>query len=315
MERLPGSWSQSLQGHRRRASGLAKLGNALRRLLRTAPYWLPALAIFVTFTYYPLVRVAYLSFTDADLLTPPSFVGIENYRYLLEDPNFWDSLRVTAIFSVATTLLEVTLGMALGFLMNTESRLKGLVRGAIFAPVVVSIAATAILWLYFLNPNVGPVNQLLAFAGIPGPAWLQIPSLALPAVIVVNFWKGVGFAAVLYMAGLKGLPTELSDAAAVDGAGQFAITRFITIPLLAPTTLLVAFISLVNSFQAYGLVLLMTQGGPAGSTNLLGHFLYENAFRFFQMGYASAISIVLFAALIVLTLVQFKLSEKRIHYR
>ncbi len=316
MERTPNTrWSEATTLSRERQHRSSHWGRAAKQVFAASPYWLPALAIFVTFTYYPLVRVAYLSFTDADLLTKPAWVGLENYRYLFEDPNFWNSLRITAIFSVATTVLGVTLGMALGFLMCAETRLTGLVRGAIFAPVVVSIAATAILWLYFLNPNVGPINLLLAGVGIPGPKWLQTPSLALPTVILVNFWKGVGFAAVLYMAGLKQLPQELEDAAAVDGAGRAAVARFITIPLLAPTTLLIAFISLVNSFQAYGLVLLMTRGGPAGSTNLVGYFLYENAFRFFQMGYASAISIVLFVVLMVLTLVQFKLSERKIHYR
>lgn len=159
MDRTPNTlWAEATTLSREHHRRLSHWGRAAKQVLAASPYWLPALAIFVTFTYYPLVRVAYLSFTDADMLTPPAWVGLENYRYLLEDSNFWNALRITAVFSVTTTVLEVALGMALGFLMCAETRLTGLVRGAIFAPVVVSIAATAILWLYFLNPNVGPIN-------------------------------------------------------------------------------------------------------------------------------------------------------------
>jgi ABC-type sugar transport system permease subunit len=189
------------------------------------------------------------------------------------------------------------------------------VRAAVFAPVVVSVAAAGILGIYFFNPNISPLNAALVSLGLPSPNWLQDPDLALAAVVLVSFWKGVGFSAVLYLAGLQGIPAELEEAAAIDGAGVWRTARFITVPLLAPTTTLVFFISLVNSFQAYGLVLLMTQGGPAGSTTLLGYFLYENAFRFFQMGYASAVSVVLFVLLVSLAALQFRVSEKRVHYQ
>lgn len=285
------------------------------RIAQSYLFLLPALALFITFTYYPLATVAYLSFTDADLISRASFVGLDNYRLLTEDPVFARSLSVTVIFSVSVTFLEVTLGMLLGFLMNAKMRLQGLVRAAIFTPVVVSVAATAILWLYFLNPNIGPITLLLRSLGVSTPNLLQTTSTALPAVILVNTWKSVGFAAVLFLAGLQAIPKDLSEAAEIDGATLLQRTRLITIPLLSPTTTLVFFISLVNSFQAYGLVLLMTRGGPAGSTNLLGFYLYENAFRFFDMGYASAISIVLFVVLVMISALQFKLTERRVHYQ
>jgi multiple sugar transport system permease protein len=301
------------QAHRLRTRREGR--GALQAFVHAFPYVLPALAIFATFTYYPLLRVLYLSFTDADLITPPSVVGLENYRFLLQDANFLNALRVTAVFALSLTGLEVVLGMALGFLMNRPSPVKGLVRGAVFAPVVVSVAAAGVLWVYFLNPNVSPLNALLVSLGLPSPNWLQDPDLALASVVLVSFWRGVGFSAVLYLAGLQAIPNELEEAARVDGAGPWRVARFITVPLLAPTTSLVLFISLVNSFQAYGLVLLMTQGGPAGSTTLLGYFLYEHAFRFFQMGYASAVSVVLFLLLVGLAALQFRVSEKRVHYR
>lgn len=294
---------------------VAQFGRSVWQAVPAAPYLLPALAVFVAFTYYPLLNVVYLSFTDADLITPPEVIGLANYRYLLRDPAFWNALRITAIFALASTLLEVTVGMALGFLMNIKMWMSGLVRGAVFAPVVVSTAATAILWTYFLNPNVSPITGTLATFGVVSPDWLRNPDTALPAVILVNLWKGVGFSAVLYLAGLQNIPGELKEAAAIDGAGPWGVTRHVTIPLLAPTTMLVLFLALVGSFQAYGLVLLMTEGGPAGTTNLLGYFLYANAFRYFQMGYASAISLVLFVVLVTLSYIQFRVSERRVHYR
>lgn len=305
--------AQSL--NQRRSQVRSSVGRRFGRTAEAYVFLLPALALFVTFTYYPLLTVAYLSLTDADLISRASFIGLANYRLLTEDPVFWRALRVTVIFSVSATLLDVTLGMLLGFLMNAKMRLQGLVRAAIFTPVVVSVAATAILWLYFLNPNIGPITLLLRALGFSPPNFLQSTATALPAVIVVNTWKGVGFAAVLFLAGLQAIPKELLEAAAIDGATLWQRTRYVTIPLLSPTTVLVLFISLVGSFQAYGLVLLMTRGGPAGSTNLLGFYLYENAFRFFDMGYASAISIVLFLVLVVISALQFKLTERRVHYQ
>lgn len=286
-----------------------------RHIVNSYLFLLPAITLFITFTYYPLATVFHLSFTDADLISRASFVGIDNYRLLTEDPVFARSLSITVIFSISVTVLEVFMGMLLGFLMNAKMRLQGLVRAAIFTPVVVSVAATAILWLYFLNPNIGLITVLLRALGISTPNLLQTTSTALLTVILVNTWKSVGFAAVLFLAGLQAIPKELSEAAEIDGATLWQRTRLITVPLLSPTTTLVFFISLVGSFQAYGLVLLMTRGGPAGSTNLLGFYLYENAFRFFDMGYASAISIVLFIALVGISLLQFMLTEKRVHYQ
>ncbi|MFK7604340.1 carbohydrate ABC transporter permease [Deinococcus sp. SM5_A1] len=292
-----------------------RIPGALLELLRAAPYLLPALLIFVVFTYYPLARVLYLSLTDADMLSAPNWVGLANYRQLLADREFWSSLGITAVFAVGVTALEVGLGLALAFLMNARMRTQSLLRGAVFAPVVVSLAATAVIWNYLLNPNSGPVNRLLEGLGIGGPGWLSDPQTALASVILVAVWKGVGLPAVLFLAGLQGLPAELEEAAAIDGASRATIARRITIPLLAPTTVVVVFVSLIGTFQSYGLVLLLTRGGPAGSTNLLGYSIYQNAFVFFQMGLASALSVVLFALLLTLGIIQLKLAERRVHYQ
>jgi len=288
---------------------------SLRRLVGALPYLLPALVVFVLFTYYPLVNVIYMSFTDADFLRPPNWVGLDNYSKMFSSSEFWGSLTITTVFAVGVTMLEVTLGMMLGFLMNSKTRVTPLLRAAVFAPVVISISATAILWLFFLNTQGGPVNRALALFGIPPIGWFTDPKIALLGVIVVAVWKGVGLPAVLYLSGLQGISKELEEAAIVDGANRWQVASKITIPLLAPTTMVVFFISLVGTFQSYGLVLLLTRGGPVGSTTLLGYYIYENAFQFFQMGYASALSVALFALLALLAWMQFKVSERRVHYQ
>lgn len=286
------------------------------QLLSTAPYLLPALLVFAVFTYFPLGRVIYMSLTDADMLKPiPNFIGLANYKAMLASPDFWSTFRITAIFAVSVTVLEVMVGMSLGFLMNAKTRVQSLVRGAVFTPVVVSIAATALMWNYMLNPAGGPVNTNLRNLGLPAPEWLGASSTALATLIIIAVWKGVGLPAVLYLAGLQGIPRELDEAAVVDGASRWQIATKITVPLLAPTTALVFFISLVGTFQSYSLVLLMTQGGPVGSTNLLGYYIYQNAFQYFQMGFASALSVALFLLLLIIGFIQLKVAEKRVHYQ
>ncbi|AFZ66904.1 carbohydrate ABC transporter permease [Deinococcus peraridilitoris] len=297
-------------------SALHRSPAAIWQFFSAAPYLLPALLVFVIFTYYPLGRVIYMSFTDADLLRPtPNFVGLANYKAMLLSADFWAIFRNTAIFGIGVTLIEVVLGMSLAFLMNAKTRVQGLVRGAVFTPVVVSIAATALIWNYLLNPTGGPVNDAIRSVGLPAPGWLADPSTALASLILIAVWKGVGLPAVLYLAGLQGIPRELEEAAVVDGANRWEIAWKIIVPMLAPTTALVFFISLAGTFQSYGLVLLMTQGGPVGATNLLGYYIYQNAFQYFQMGFASALSVTLFVILLVVGYVQLRIAERRVHYQ
>jgi ABC-type sugar transport system permease subunit len=277
---------------------------------------LPALAVFLLFTYYPLLRVLYLSFTDADLLRPPRWVGLENYHKMLMSREFLGSLSVTTVFALAVTALEVGIGMALAFLMQAKTRFQSLLRGAIFAPVVVSTVSAALIWQYMMNPNGGPLNAGLQALGLPPLGWLTRPETALASVILISFWKGVGLPAVIYLAGLQAIPKELQEAARVDGATAWQVARRITIPLLTPTTMVVLFLSLVGTFQSYGLILVLrTEGGPVGATNLLGYHIYQNAFQYFQMGYACAVSVFLFLLLAGLAWIQFRLSERRVHYQ
>lgn len=262
------------------------------------------------------MRVIYLSLTDADLLRSPNWVGLENYQKMFSNREFATSLLVTTIFAVVVTVAEVILGMALAFLMNSKTRFQAFLRGAVFAPVVVSVTAAALIWLFMMNPNGGPLNSILNAIGLPSSTWLAHPQTALASVILIAVWKGVGLPAVIYLAGLQGISKELEEAARVDGATPWQVASRVTIPLLAPTTMVVFFLSLVGTFQSYGLILVLrTDGGPVGSTSLMGYYIYQNAFQFFQMGYASAVSVALFVLLVVLAYIQFKVSERRVHYQ
>ena len=251
----------------------------------------------------------YLSFTDADLIRLPRWVGTANYSALFGDGTFLRSLEVTATFGLSVTGLETLLGLALGFLMHLRSRFSRLLQAVVFAPVVLPLTVTAIAWGYLVNSGGGAINRLLERAGVPTIGWLQDPGL-----VLITVWKGVGLPAVLYLAGLKQIPGELLEAAEVDGATPSQTTRRVTIPLLGPTTVLVVFLSLVSTVQSYVLVLLMTQGGPLGRTHLIGYFIYQQAFQFFHMGYAAAASCVLFGLLLGLGWLQLRITERRVHY-
>lgn len=258
--------------------------------------------------------MVYLSFTNADLIRLPRWVGTANYSALFADATFVRSLEVTATFGLSVTGLETLLGVALGFLMHLRSRFSRLLQAVVFAPVVLPLTVTAIAWGYLVNPGSGAINRLLERAGVPTLGWLQDPGLALPTLVLITVWKGVGLPAVLYLAGLKQIPGELLEAAQVDGATPSQTTWRVTIPLLGPTTVLVVFLSLVNTVQSYVLVLLMTQGGPLGRTHLIGYFIYQQAFQFFHMGYAAAASCVLFGLLLGLGWLQLRITERRVHY-
>lgn len=284
--------------------------------MRALPYLLPALLVFALFEYYPLLRVIYLSLTDADLLKSPQWIGLANYTRMFQSAEFLNSLAVTVIFAFAVTGLEVVLGMTLGFLMNRKGPFQNLVRGAVFAPVVVSLAAAAVIWLHLLNPTGGPVNQLLQALGLPPSRWLQDPGTALAAVILIALWKGVGLPAVLYLAGLQGIPKELQEAAQVDGATPYQVARWITLPLLGPH-------HPAGVFHLAGghLPELRPHPGaphrrrPGGQHHVAGLLHLPERFPVLPDGLCQRSVGVSVLAAGLLGWLQFKVSERRVHYQ
>jgi multiple sugar transport system permease protein len=299
-----------------RASPAVAGRSALRRRENLAGFLFisPWIVGFLAFEIGPLLAAAYLSLTSFDLLSASEFVGPRNYsRMLFVDPLFWHTLRLTALYSVGSVLLHVIFGVALALLLNQRLRGIAFYRTIYYLPAVVSGVAVAYMWLWVLNPEAGILNQLLRFVGIKGPNWLFNTEWVLPTFIVMSCWN-VGGSMVLYLAGLQGVPTELYEAAAIDGAGRWAKIWHVTLPMISPVIFFNFVIGIINSFQVFSGAFIMTGGGPANATLFYVLYLYRQAFENFRMGYASALAMVLFAVIMALTAVAFRLSNRYVHY-
>ena len=274
----------------------------------------PSAVHLVVFTAGPLLFTAWLSLHDWDLLAPARpFVGLGNYRELAGDPLFWNALRNTALYSL---YVPVTMALALGAALLLDQPLRGvrILRAIVFLPTIVSYVAIAMVWQWMYHADYGLLNYLLAALGGTGIDWLGNPRTALLAVMVVSAWVQVGYQMVVYLAGLQGIPAPLHEAARLDGAGRWARFRHITLPLLRPVSLYLFITGMIWSFQVFTLVYVMTEGGPVRSTDVLVYQIYQNAFEFRRMGYASAISWVLFVILVVLTAAQWRLFNRRVEH-
>jgi len=266
----------------------------------------PGLSGLLLFTVGPILASLVLTLFEWDVLTSPRYVGLDNFARLVEDRAFWAALRHTLTFIAGYVPLVMVLALAVALALNT--RLRGLtaLRTAFFMPVVSSWVAVALLWSWLFNPRYGLVNHGLGLVGIDGPGWLFDRTWAMPAIILTSVWKDLGFVMVLFLAGLQAIPADYYEAAALDGANAWERLRSITIPLLAPTTFFVTVISIINSFQVFDQVWVMTEGGPAGATTVLVERVVKHAFSYAEMGYAATISWVLFALVFAVTLVQLR---------
>jgi multiple sugar transport system permease protein len=274
-------------------------------------FLVPGLSGLLIFTIGPLLASLILTLFDWDLLTTPRFVGLENFGRLIADRAFWAALSHTLAFIAGYVPLVTILALTLALALNAPLRGITVLRTLFFLPVVSSWVAVALLWSWLFNPKYGLINYLLSLAGIAGPGWLFDPTWAMPAIILTSAWKDLGFVLVLFLAGLQAIPDDYYEAAALDGAGRRQQLWHITIPLLAPTTFFVTVISLINSFQVFDQVWVMTEGGPAGATSVLVEQVVRHAFSYGEMGYAATISWVLFALVFGATLVQFRLQRRR----
>lgn len=268
---------------------------------------IPALIILGIFVFYPIVSAGYLSLTSWDGFNPEKpFVGLSNYIRLAEDKEFWNSLLVTVIYAFGVSVLSVISGLFFALLLDAPLRGRGIYRTIYFLPVVTSSVAIAIVWKYMLDYS-GLINTWLGKIGIAGPDWLQNRWLALLALTLLTVWKNLGFNIVLYLTALQSLPKAVFEASEIDGANKLKQVRFIVVPLLRPMTFFVIVQALINSFQAFDLVYVFTEGGPRGGTDVLGMMMYRQAFRLGDFGYGTAISLVTLVLVLLVTLVQWKL--------
>lgn len=277
-------------------------------VITAAVFLLPALAVLGLFVIYPIVSAGYISLTSWNGFSPTKeFIGFENYVRLAQDPAFWNSLFVTVLYGAGVCILSVASGLVVALLLDAPLRGRGFYRGVYFLPAVTSSVAAAIVWKYMLDPS-GFVNSVLAGLGIEGPNWLQDRWLALGALTLLTVWKNVGFNAILYLTALQALPDGVFEAAQVDGASFAQRIRYMTIPLLAPMTFFVVVQALITSFQSFDLVYVLTGGGPQGATEVLGMFMYQQAFRLSDFGYGTAIAFVTLFLVLGVTLVNWRAS-------
>jgi multiple sugar transport system permease protein len=255
-----------------------------------------------------------LSFYKWDLLRPARWFGIENYRHLAADPDFHAAVGHTLYFIAGYLPLVFIGGLGIALALNQRLKFSGAFRTIYFLPVVTSWVVVAFMWKWLLNPSSGLINYALSLIGIHGPGWWTDPNWAMPSIILASAWKDLGFVMVILLAGLKAIPDEFYEAALVDGAGRWSRFWHITLPLLSPASFFVVVICLINSFQVFDQVWIMTAGGPAGASSVIVQDIVTNAFNYGQVGYASAMSWVLFAAILTVTLVQFRIQRRWVNY-
>ena len=271
-----------------------------------ALFILPSMIGFVLFYVIPAVRAVTISFTDWDLLTDPTNIGIENYQALLQDPNFWNSLKVTVYYVLLNIPLQTALAIVIAVLMDRATK-SIIVRAIIILPWLFPNVVVGLLWLWMLDPNIGIVNVAIEALGFDAQPFLTSVELAMPSIAGINIWRHVGYTALLIFAGLQAIPKSVYEAAAIDGASEIRTFFQITIPLLRPVLVFVIVTSVIGSFQLFDTVAVTTAGGPINATEVLNWFIYENAFVRFNMGYATAISVVLFLMLVFVSLIQMRI--------
>jgi multiple sugar transport system permease protein len=289
------------------------------RVSQTRAGWLfvsPALGLIGVFFVVPVVFGLLLSFTDFDIyaLGDPSIarvVGLKNYTQIVSDREFWGALRNTLTFVLVGGPLSVLASLGAALLVNARLvRFKSVVRVALFAPVVTTLVAVAIVWRYLYHPHYGLIDFALRSLGIPSIDWLGDPHWAMPAIILFSVWKNFGYNMLIFVAGLQNISEELYEAARIDGAGAWARFRHVTVPGLGPTFLLVGVLTMIGQFQLFSEPYVMTAGGPLRSTVSLILLMYEQGFRWWRLGYAAALAFILLAIVLVSTLVQMRLQRE-----
>lgn len=278
-------------------------------------FLLPAALVLVTFQYIPAIDIFRLSLTNRLLLRPFSdYIGLENYQRLISDARFWNSVWNTIYFVGGSVPLQIAFALMLAMALAGTLKGVGFFRTIFFMPVAGSLVALSVVWEWIYHPRLGALNSILSTFGVSRIDWLASSSWAMPAIILLVVWTGTGYYMVIYLAGLMDIPDMYYDAARIDGANRWQMFWRITWPLLTPTTYLILILQVINSFQVFTTVYVMTGGGPARATEVLVFYLYQRAFESMEFGYASAIAVVLFVGLLIMTLLLRTLYGRRVIY-
>ncbi|WP_078060193.1 MULTISPECIES: carbohydrate ABC transporter permease [Gracilibacillus] len=271
----------------------------------------PALVIILIFVILPTIAGVVISFLRYDAISPVEFIGLQNYKLVLQDELFYKSLWITFLFAFGSLIPTVFISLVLAVLLNQKwFPFVNLFRAIYFLPTVVSMVAVSFVWLWLFNPQLGPINPLLSGLGIPAQQFLGDSSQALAILILINIWKSIGFNLVIYLAGLQGIDNSLYEAARIDGASPLQSFRFITWPMLTPVTFFVVAMLIINGFQVFDQINIMTGGGPARSTYAIVFYIYQKGFSETNFGYASVLAVMLFIVILVLTLAYHRINAR-----
>ncbi len=275
----------------------------------------PALAAIFVFFFLPVIAAFLISFTDFDIYalgdySNARFVGIDNYLKIFSDPLFWKAISNTFYFVIMAGPLSIMVSLLAAMILNAKIvRFKAIFRLTYFLPVVTTLIAVAIVWRFIYHPRFGILNYLISFVGINPIDWLGDPIFAMPAIVIMAVWKNFGYNMIIFIAGLQNIPEHLYEAAFLEGANAWQRFRYITLPMLAPTTIFISIITMIGFFQLFAEPYIMTQGGPLNSTLSIVQYMYQEGFRWWNMGYSAALAFVLFAIILIGTLIQFKVQR------
>lgn len=287
----------------------------LKRNLAGYAFLLPSLLFLLPFTLWPAANVIYRSFLLHDMAHPqPRFAGLQNYAAVFANPVFWKVVRNTLLYALGTVPVSIVLALLLAIAVNRRLRFTGLYRTALFYPTVLPTIGAAAIWLFVYVPNLGLADRFLALFGVNSHRWLGDPHLVLPALALIAVWKQTGYFMVFYLAGLQTLPPEVFEAADLDGAGGLRKLISLTVPLLLSTTVFVSTVALINAFQTVDQLYLLTQGGPDNASNLLLFLIYQEGFNNFNFGRASALTAIMLAFLLGVSLLNYRYLDRLAHY-
>ncbi|PKG24672.1 carbohydrate ABC transporter permease [Niallia nealsonii] len=279
-------------------------------------YLSPSILLFTIFLFYPMIRTIYLSLFLTDVQGKTiEYVGLENFTYLLSSPSFLNSVKSTLLFVIYTVPVGVALALILALLANAKLRGIHFFRTIFSSTMGMSVAASSVIWMFMYNPTVGIINQFLSLIGLEEVPWLLDPSTALVAVSIATIWMNTGFSFLILLGGLQNIDKNLYESANIAGVSTFYQLRKITIPMLSPTLFFVITISFINAFQTFGQIDILTKGGPIESTNVIVYSIYKDAFINYDIGSASAQAVILFFSMIMMTFIQFKFGERKVHYQ
>ncbi len=284
-----------------------------RQIIQGYLFISPVVLGYLIWVAGPMLMAIWLSLTEWNLLQPPKFVGLDNYQQMLQDDLFWKSLSVTLYFTLVSVPLSLAISFAVALLMNVKVRGIAFFRTLFYMPSIVPAVASAVLWVWVFNSEFGLLNSMLRALGLPKVLWLQDPATAMPALILMSLWS-IGGTMVIYLAGLQGIPQHLYEAAEIDGANYWSRFRHVTIPMMSPVIFFNLVIGLIAALQTFTQGYLITRGGPQNATLFYGLYIYRSAFQNFKMGYAAALSLVLFTLVLLLSLFVFRQLGRLVYY-